>query len=127
MTTKLEKILAKIETRDNSRISKRGRTPMADGEKRNKCVSVRLNESEIELVDFARGRLQRGEFLRVAAIDELPKVIPEINREAYSELSKLASNLNQVAKALNSNESIESIECSALLKKLRNLLIGLTK
>ena len=74
---------------------------------RTHCVSVRLSAAELEQLDARRGELQRGEWLRVAALDVLPPVIPELNREAWIELARAAANLNQLAFRTNTGATPE--------------------
>lgn len=76
-------------------------------EKREIKLTIRLTSSEHEkLRDLAHAaRLQLAEFVRAAAlgreITAAPPSVPELNREAYSELGRLAGNLNQISHNLN--------------------------
>lgn len=90
---------------------------------RTHCVSVRLSPAELEQLDARRGSMQRGEWLRVAALDVLPPVIPELNREAWIELARSAANLNQVAFRLNSGEMPELDQVRAELIAFRAALL----
>jgi len=115
-----------------------GPAPLDPAEKRRHCVSVRLNPGELARLDAERATvsMQRGEYLRAAAFDKLPPTIPEVNRKAYSELSRTTSNLNQIAKHLNqypqgfldeyiTQKLSESLnECRHLLNTVRAGLIG---
>lgn len=64
-------------------------------------VSCRLTDAELAILDERRGKVSRGEWLRRAALAEPPRIVPEINKQAWSELSRTASNLNQMTRALN--------------------------
>lgn len=88
---------------DESKRSRRGPAPLSTADKRGHTVSVRLNAAELERLDCLRKivSMQRGEYLRAAALHRLPPTIPEINRQAWAELSRLAGNLNQAMKAIN--------------------------
>ena len=65
------------------------------------CVSVRFSAQEKEELDAARGRTAAGRFLREAFLQRKTIIVPEYNRQAWSELSRSASNLNQIAHHLN--------------------------
>jgi hypothetical protein len=110
---------------DNNRKRRYGPAPLDPEEKRTHTVSVRLNPAELEQLDKAREpvNLQRGEYLRCAALDQLPPTIPEINRKAWLELSKSAANLNQIAKKLNEGDQVEAEEIAKELKSFRMGLI----
>jgi hypothetical protein len=84
---------------NKTREKRRGPIPLSDP--RTHCVSVRLNDEELFQLDNNRGKMARGEYLRCAALDKLQPIFPEINKEAWAELSKAANNLNQISKRLN--------------------------
>lgn len=85
------------------RRGKRGPRPLALADKRDHCVSVRLNSAELADLDSARAlvRMQRGEYLRSASRGVLPPTIPPINREAWASLARLGGNLIQHQQAIN--------------------------
>lgn len=100
-------------------------TPEQDpAAKRTHCVSVRMNAAELAALDSRRGQYARGEYMRLAFFDALPPVIPELNREAWSELSRAASNLNQLAKHANEGGELDPDNLRAMLADFRNALIG---
>lgn len=112
---------------------KRGPKPLAPAEKREHCVSVRLNSAELADLDAARAgvKMQRGEYLRSASRGVLPTTIPQINREAWANLARVAGNLNQYQQAINGGSSNghppEVIqELADLVQKLRADLLGIT-
>ena len=128
-------------TADESKRSRRGPAPLDAADKRGHTVSVRLNGAELEKLDAQRGavQMQRGEYLRAAALHRLPPTIPEINRKAWGELSRTTANLNQIARHLNEGlrgdgERIGKAmglelgaslsNCTRLLMLLRGDLIG---
>lgn len=111
---------------------KRGPKPLALADKREHCVSVRLNSAELADLDSARAlvRMQRGEYLRSASRGVLPPTIPQINREAWASLARVAGNLNQYQQAINAGtvhghppELIQ--ELAELVQKLRAELLGI--
>lgn len=112
---------------------KSGPKPLALADKRDHCVSVRLNSAELADLDAARAsvRMQRGEYLRSASRGVLPPTIPQINREAWASLARVAGNLNQYQQAINAGtvhghqpETIQ--ELAELVQKLRAELLGIT-
>ena len=83
--------------------------------------------------------MQRGEYLRAAALHRLPPTIPAANREQWAELARTAANLNQIARHLNEGQrgdgerigkalglqlSAELANCLRLLVLVRGDLIG---
>ena len=99
-------------------------------EKRTHCVSVRLNDDELDELDLRRnlagGRMQRGAYLRAAAFRALPRpaVVPELNRQAWIELARAAANLNQIAAHLNMGQRQEVQDIKDRLAQFRAALIG---
>lgn len=91
---------------------------------RTHCVSVRVNQEELDLLDASRGRLQRGAAMRLLSFSSLPPVVPELNQKAWAELSKPAANLNQIAYRLNAGESVEIAEVQKVLAAFRAGLLG---
>ena len=107
----------------------RGPVPLSAAKKRDHCVSVRLNHGELAQLDDVRGRFQRGQWLRMAALDQLPPVVPAVNGKAWAELARLAANLNQAQLAINRGDGdTHQIELLEDLRKavaaLRRGLIG---
>lgn len=80
---------------------RRGPKPRPAEELRLHSVSCRLTDAEVALLDERRGKVSRGEWLRRAALSRPPRVVPTINKDAWAELSRVASNLNQLTKALH--------------------------
>ena len=111
---------------------KPGPKPLALANKREHCVSVRLNSGELAELDTARApaRMQRGAYLRAASQGKLPLTIPSINREAWVNLARVASNLNQYQQRINEGLATghppEVIQALAeLVQKLRAELLGM--
>lgn len=86
---------------DMDRRSRRGPVSLPADALRQHCVSVRLNTSELTLLDENRGRWQRGEWMRMASLDKLPPTIPSVNLKAWASLAQVSSNLNQYQVAIN--------------------------
>ena len=111
------------------RKKRQGRMPVDDP--RTHCVSVRLNDEELLLLNQQRGKMMKGEYLRCAAFDKLPVQIPEANRNMWIELSRSAANLNKIARSLieinNKNINISEYEIDLIkseLQNFRNNLVG---
>lgn len=111
---------------DETRRRRYGPEPLAPMDKRNHTVSTRLNADELERLDSLRApvQMQRGEYLRAAALDRLPPMIPAINREAWVTLSRSAANLNQLSARLNVGGRIEAEEVREALADFRRCLLG---
>lgn len=100
-----------------------GPEPLPASEKRSLCVSVRLNAAELALLDEKRGRLARGEWLRMAALDVVPPVVPEINQEAWFVLSKVAGNLSTLARAARDGFKLNFEEIRSEISSFRRALM----
>lgn len=101
----------------------RGR-PLAGADKRLVTVSVRLSPVEAAALDSQRGTRQRGAYLRDVWTRTAPQPIPAINSEAWVELARCASNLNQIARFLNSGGQLDVDGLQSDLNELRAALIG---
>lgn len=109
---------------DEGRRRRTGPAPLPPDEKRSHCVSVRVNADELAALDAKRGPYLRGEWLRMAALDRLPPIVPEINREAWVNLARAAANLNQLSRYLNDGGDAETEEIRAELAAFRAALVG---
>lgn len=116
---------------------KRGRTPKEEIDKRDHCVSVRMNITELAKLDQDRAKLdlKRGEMLRHAFLRTTPPAPPPaINVEAWRDLARAQANINQIAKRLNmsadadadADVAFEIEETLSALKEFRNQLISVS-
>lgn len=116
-------------TTDESKRSRRGPAPLSAADKRGHTISVRLNAIELESLDSLRKTvcMQRGEYLRAAALHCLPPTIPEINRQAWAELSRVAGNLNQAMRAINQGlrSDLTAAEVSMIRDQVQSLRLEL--
>ncbi|EPW5036207.1 hypothetical protein ACWL47_004002 [Yersinia enterocolitica] len=64
---------------------------------RTHCVSVRLNNTELQLLNTKRGSMRKGEWLRMVSLQKLPPVIPAINTKAWKALTDISQKLNRIA------------------------------
>lgn len=113
----------------------RGGRPKGDpAAVRHSTIGVRVSDAEYAALRERAGRMGMtpAQWLRTAALSRrLPQPpVPPVNREKYSELARLAANLNQLARA--SNEGRPVTVADALLqqtidevRRLRLALLGL--
>lgn len=100
---------------------------------RKHSVTVRLNEVELSKVNQSRGQLSKSCWLRSSALKQLPPSVPEINREAWQELTGSLQKLNDLTSfLLRRGEDAQPLsqEVSALKVKLlhvRDALLTLEK
>ena len=121
-------------TIDQSRTSRRPRRGHAlpKEERRRHAVMMRVNDIELAEIDTRRGDYDRGEFLRMSLFgmkQARPRpmtIIPALNQTAWLELSRSASNLNQVARHLNESgiQSGDLPQIIVMLTEFRAALIG---
>ncbi|ECO1613231.1 ATP-binding protein [Salmonella enterica subsp. enterica serovar Paratyphi B] len=110
-----------------SRRSRRGKFHTArfsPDEVRTHCISVRLNQEELIILDSKRGQYKKGEWLRMASLDKLPPVLPEINREAWIKLGSLAQDLNYLLNHLDKkspDSELTRTELFALCRQIKTL------
>ncbi|MDI9276308.1 hypothetical protein QMZ65_03685 [Pantoea sp. EABMAA-21] len=86
------------------------RPPLAEN-LRIHCVSVRLNNSELNILDQERKQHAKGEWLRMCFMKNQPIVVPEINRSAWKTFADINHRLNEIVNHLNVKQS-----CSPLTK-----------
>ncbi len=99
-----------------------GRPKHPPGSVRTSTIGVRVSPAEyaaLKLKAVQMG-LTPAQWLREAALSKrLPSApVPVINREQYSELARLAANLNQLAKGANEQRQVTVSD--ALLQQLSN-------
>ncbi|PZL85018.1 hypothetical protein CKF42_19260 [Pantoea sp. ARC270] len=96
-------------------------------------VTVRLNEVELSKINQSRGQLSKSCWLRSSALNQLPPSVPEINKEAWLELTGSLQKLNDLGSfLLRRGEDAQPLsqEVSALKVKLshvRDALLTLEK
>ena len=115
-------------------MGKYGRPKLSDEERRTALtLNVRLNASEREIVEQKAhdAGVTPTEWARLAALERSPparRVIPEINREAWLELARLAATLNAALGRFRSGEEDGLASLTEPLRgelaHVRNLLIG---
>jgi hypothetical protein len=86
----------------------------------------RVNDCELAVLERRAGAMQVSSFIRSCALGRPPVHIPEINQAAFVELRKIGTNLNQIARKLNSEPAtLDLVEAAkAEVTTLRNTLIS---
>ena len=108
-------------------LSKRKQDEPPPEEVRTHQVKVMFNDYEIGCLDMARGHRSRAEVLRFLLLHKMPPPIPELNSLAWTDLSRAAANLNQIAHHLNSGGVLEIEQVKAVLEHFRASLIGASR
>lgn len=85
-------------------------------------VEVRMSSSELDRLDQIRGKIPRARFVRETAFRNV-QVGGGLDRLTFAALARVGNNINQIAKSINTDGSLES---HMLLEKLNELgsLIG---
>lgn len=89
--------------------------------KRIYCISVRLNNKELEILNVNRGSYKKGEWLRMAFLHKLPSIIPEINIEAWRALSDISQKLNRIATHIDGKSKDSKLTKTELFAVKRQL------
>lgn len=88
---------------------------------RTHCVSVRLNNSELNILNQERKQHAKGEWLRMCFMKNQPIVIPEINRNAWKMLGEINHRLNEILNHLNAKQSCSSLTKTELFAVKRQI------
>lgn len=100
---------------------------------RRHTVTVRLNDIELAKVNDLRNQASKSCWLRSSALQELPPSVPEVNKNAWQELTRSLQKLNELTSFLNrrgTDAQPLSQEVNALKMKLshvRDALLTLEK
>ncbi|WP_350327097.1 hypothetical protein [Pectobacterium aroidearum] len=85
------------------------------------CVSVRLNNEELALLNERRGSHSKGEWLRLSLLNKLPAVVPAINIEAWKILGEISQKLNRLTAHLDSKSNDSSLSQTELFAVKRQI------
>lgn len=85
------------------------------------CVSVRLNNSELNRLEHERKGYAKSEWLRMCFMKNQPVVVPEINRAAWKMLGEINHRLNEIIKHLNTKQSCSSLTKTELFAVKRQI------
>lgn len=106
--------------------NKGGRPALAQEKVRQKTIGVRVNQYEWDTLKQKSQELgiSPAQFLRDAALKKrLPSPpAPELNRKAYAQLMHLASNINQLARSVNSGSSQLSQQYLRIFAELQSAI-----
>ncbi|ECJ3810500.1 hypothetical protein T092_07150 [Salmonella enterica subsp. enterica] len=96
----------------------------SDDQIRIHCISVRLNNNELQILNLKRGNKSKGEWLRMSFLQNLPPVVPTINIEAWKKLSDILQKLNRIALHIDSkskDSQLTHTELFAVKRQLQDL------
>ncbi|WP_117624727.1 hypothetical protein [Pectobacterium brasiliense] len=88
---------------------------------RQHCISVRLNDEELQLLNAKRGSHRKGEWLRMAFLHNLPPVIPPVNLEAWKTLGEISQKLNKLVVHLDDKSAGSSLTQTELFAVKRQI------
>ena len=95
---------------------------------RNHCVSVRLNDKELTLLNEKRGQHRKGEWLRLSFLNALPGVVPAINIKAWRFLADLSQKPNKIVAHLankSTGSHLTKTELFAVKRQIADLRLHL--
>lgn len=105
-----------------------GPAPRPVSQQRRKRINVFLTEAEHQLIEEKAGDFDVPEFLRNSALEAqyAPRVpsIPKLNFEAWKKLSRVANNINQIARRLNVGQNVSLHEVLKALGDFRLALLA---
>ncbi|NIG81768.1 hypothetical protein F3J34_50520 [Klebsiella sp. Ap-873] len=93
---------------------------------RTHCVSVRLNNAELQLLNTKRGSTSKGEWLRMASLQKLPTIVPPINLSAWKTLGEINQKLNRIAVHIDSKSKDSQLTNTELFAVRRQIIELLT-
>lgn len=85
------------------------------------CVSVRLNNAELNTLDHERKQYAKGEWLRMCLLNTQPPVVPEINRAAWKIIGEINHRLNEIVNHLNAKQSCNPLTKTELFAVKRQI------
>ena len=99
---------------------------MLDKDKRVYEYSLMLNLAELEQLDeLARScKLNKASYIRSLIFNRLPTIVPQANIKLIADIGRVGSNLNQIARSLNSQNLQNADEVQTAINELRLALIG---
>ncbi len=85
------------------------------------CISVRLNNNELQILNIKRGNKSKGEWLRMLFLQNLPPVVPTFNIEAWKKLSDISQKLNRISLHIDSKSKDSQLTHTELFAVKRQL------
>lgn len=105
-----------------------GPMPRPDDQQRRNRISIFLTDAEYALLKEKAGDYDLPIFVRTRAINgefaPRAETLPKLNFEAWKKLARVANNLNQIAKALNSGADDLASEAQKELAAFRLALLN---
>ena len=106
-----------------------GRRSLPDHERRRHQVNISLRDAELAELRSRAGaaRMAIPDYVRRRALLDRLRVVPprRLGAEEFREVARLAANVNQIARALNSGRGYVRPGIDVELELLRELLAGL--
>ncbi len=106
---------------DHQSERRRGRKKLCLEAKRRHCISCWVSDEELITINLRRGKLLVGQYLRHAALNNLPQQVPEINQKAYSDLGRAMSNIAQITRRANAGQMINNEDITEIRVMLRDI------
>lgn len=111
---------------------KRGRRKLPPEEIRDTTIKFRVNEKELAHLNNLKNKagIELGHLIRQELLRSEPRnnTLPKINNDALLELKKIGSNINQMAKILNSRNDTQTLDQWKLsINKISRFLSGLER
>ncbi|MDU4291143.1 hypothetical protein [Mixta calida] len=104
------------------------KTKFSRNQLRSHCISVRLNNHELQCLNAKRGDRSKGEWLRLAFLETLPVAVPAINIATWKLLSEISQKLNKLVAHLDNKSqesSLTQTELFAVKRQISELRINL--
>lgn len=89
---------------------------------RTHCVSVRLNNNELNKLNALRGDYAKGEWLRMASLQKLPMIVPPVNIDTWKTLGEINQKLNRIAIHIDSKNKDSQLTHTELFAVKRQLI-----
>lgn len=105
---------------------KRGRKPLQPSDRKSYHIALRVNAETYEFIDAMRGNLSRSDYIMRCVTGNVPVQVPEINREAWADLGRVGSNINQLARRVNLGDSFPAEIIKSELFNLRLKMMGMS-
>lgn len=88
---------------------------------RTHCVSVRLNNAELNKLNTLRGDYAKGEWLRMASLQKLPAIVPPVNIDTWKTLGEINQKLNRIALHIDSKSKDSKLTHTEMFAVKRQL------
>ncbi|WP_405077725.1 hypothetical protein [Pectobacterium versatile] len=86
------------------------------------CVSVRLNNAELQMLNTKRGNTSKGEWLRMASLQKLPTIVPPVNIDTWKILGEINQKLNRITLHIDSKSEDSKLTNTDLFAVRRQII-----